>query len=332
VGAALFGTVTNLVPDIDTDDLTMDVAGDRIWIAEATAGGVGIISQIASVLAQRPRDFDLQLLDTLQHCDREQIAIQLRAIASLLDEHQPDLERVFAELRASADLPRQEQTRRGLAKIFEDHGVPATRELIVAVNTKFLRPNSGPDSDELIARLARHWEKEEQRIGSTIDLRVMAVAARKIPEIDELVKALLTRIGGIPGKVDESQIFNLLQSVLWMPCVDSCPDCIETQQLFQELAHPSRRLLLALLQHNEVPILYRSDGWAEQLASKLSTNYIAQVSCEQHTLGDCKGDLLDILTSPVEVGYQFFYPVIERISRTQLHWIIDLVLRDLVRG
>jgi hypothetical protein len=222
------------------------------------------------------------------------------------------------------------ETRQALANILEAHGVPTTRELIVALNAKFLRPNSSPDTDKLIATLVRFWQQEEGRIGCAIDLRVMAVAALRIPEIKEQVREVLERIGGPQARTDESQIFNLLQSLLWLSCHDSCPDCIEAQQPYQQLARPSRTLLLTLLHPHAHPIVYGMPGWKDHIQQELTSVYHVQISCEQSHLEDCKKSLLGILTEPIEIGFQFFFPMVERLARTGQQWIIDMSIRELM--
>jgi hypothetical protein len=332
LGAVLFAAVTQLVPDVNADDLVMDREHGAIWISEATAGGVGLVAKLADAIAQRPHEFDLQMLDTVQNCDREQLAIQLRAVALLIDQSYEVVEKLFAQARSATDIPTQQATRQLLAKTLEAHGIPATRELIVALNTRFLRPNSDKDTDQLIAMLVRHWQAAEQRLGCAVDLRVMAVAARKIPEIEQQVQTILQRIGGADEPVEESQIFNLFQSLLWLSCQDSCPDCIEQQFPYQQQVRPSRALLLALLQPDARPVVYGQPAWDKQVNQMLAERFHCQIVCEQEQLEACKGAVLDMLTQPIETGYQFFYPIVERIVRHGRQWFIDLVIRELIRG
>lgn len=331
LGAALFTALGRLIPDLDTDELVMDIQDDTIWISETTSGGVGLVSRIAEALSLRPRDFELQLMDTVQNCDREQTALQLEAVAGIISGQGPALAEALGKIREASDLPTQTKTRLMLMRALEEHGIPATRDLIVAMNAKILRPNSGPDSDDLIATLVRCWSEQEQRIGTSIDLRVMAVAAQGIPEIKQKLDQVLRRIGGskLP---DESQIFNLLQSMLWLTCHDSCPDCIETWQPYQEYPHPSRALLRMLLRPQERPIQFGEDGWLDLIQQQLSYLFHTQVECEQDALEQCKLSLLDLLVTPVEVGYQLLYPMIERIGRAERRWRIDLVIAEMVRG
>jgi hypothetical protein len=211
--------------------------------------------------------------------------------------------------------------------MLEHRGIPATRELVVALHANFLRPNSSVDSDQLIAELSDFWKSEEQRLGCSIDLRVIAVAARKIPSIEKQVTDILQRISGLT-EIKDNQVFNVLQSLLWLPCVSSCPDCIEESNLYQELVKPSRMLLLALLQPDDEAVIYGQENWHTQVQHNLVNDFRAQIRCEQSQLEQCKKYLLSLLVEPVEIGFQFFYPAIERISRSGHLWNIELTIRE----
>ncbi|HSH82661.1 MAG TPA: protein DpdJ, partial [Herpetosiphonaceae bacterium] len=329
LGSALIEALTTLVPDINPDDLLMDVEPGAIWISEAASGGIGLITQIADAIAQRPRDFDLQLLDTLRHCEREQLAEQLSQVASLISDGDPGLTQAFAGVRTEADLPTHNATRRALARALEDRGLPATRELVVGLNTKYLRPNSGPDTDRLVALLAAHWTREQERLQSAIDLRVMAVAATRIPEIQEGIEQVLRRIGGPDAAVDENQVFNLLQSLLWLTCLDSCPSCIEGSQPFQSLVKPSRAVILTLLDQQRQRVVFGSAGWQEEVAARLEREGHAELVAEQVQLDELKRALLELLTVPLEAGYQLLYPMVERLTREGRAWAVELTVREL---
>jgi hypothetical protein len=329
LGATLFAAVTRLVADIEPDDLLMDVDGSCIWISEAIAGGVGLISKIADAIAQRPREFELQLLDTLQHCDRQQLSINLRAITTLIEKDDPDLKQAFWQARNKTDLLSLTHTRQLLTETLGVNGIPGTRQLIVALNTKFLRPSSEQDTDKLITTLVKHWELEQARLGCAIDLRVMSVVAREIDEVEQQVQQVLQRIGGVNVKVDESQVSNLLQSLLWLDCVDSCPDCIERWQPYQQPVRPSRAMLLTLLDPHAELVHYGEEGWQAQLEQRLATQYQAQLSCQQAELPECKQSLLASLATPIEIGFQYFFPFVERVERTGKQYVIHVVIREL---
>lgn len=328
LGAALFTTLTRLAPEIDPDDLHMDLDGDTIWISEAVPGGIGIISKIAEIIKARPYEFDLQMQDTLSFCDRQQLGDQLQAVAEQISQGDQELAHLFTNLRQEYAVAAQQTALSQIKHALEQRGIAATRDFIVVLLAKFLRPNSAQDSDQLIAALADFWRQEEQRLHCTFDLRIAAIAAIANTAIESQASAVLQRING-GGAPKRSQLFNILQSILWFSCTMSCPDCIEERHPFQELAKPSRHLILALLQAGEHTVAYGQQGWFEQVKRDLETTYRVRILCAQEHLLDCKQYLLRLLVEPVDVGFQFFYPLIERITRSGKMWTIDMRIREL---
>jgi hypothetical protein len=332
IGAAVFAAVTRLVPDIDDDALSMDTDGRAVWISEKTAGGVGLISKIADVIARYPRRFELQLFDTLDYCEREQLAVQLRAVTELLSENDSELKAAFNLARTQSDLPSLVATKRQLAATLESKGIQASRQLFVALNAKFLRPNSGPDSDRLIVTLVKNWEREESRLGTAIDLRTMAVAAPRIDEVKTQLQQMLDHVSGANQDYDEGQIFNLLQSLLWLSCHNSCPDCIEKWQPYKQLPTPSRALLMSLLAPEIDTVTYGTPYWEHKAKKRLETDFLVQVNVRPEEVAVFKESIRHFLTSPIDVGYQRFFPMIERIRRHERRFQVTLVIRELVGG
>lgn len=328
LGATIFTVVTQLVPDIDPDDLVMDIDADCIWVSEKSLGGVGLITKIADQLSQYPRHFELKLLDTLAHCERAQLAAQLNGVATLISHGNSDLQNAFVTVRQQTDLPTLLETQAEMAKILEINGIPATRQLFVEMNNKFLRGNSANDSDQLIANFVEHWHKEEERLGIHIDLRVMAVAGLQIPAIQQQVQQLMARID--TGITTRNQSYSLLQSLLWLNCHDSCPDCIETWNPYQQQVHPSRQLLRLNLRFSGQIVHYGSDYWEERVQESLMQLFEVSVICSASELADCKAALLMQLTSAVDIGFQTFYPIVERIERHNQAWRIHLAIQELV--
>ena len=221
---------------------------------------------------------------------------------------------LFENLRQEAPLAAQQSALNQLKQVLEQRGIAATREVVVALLAKFARPNSASDSDQLITHLVNFWQQEEQRVQCVLDLQIIAVVALANSALESQVKAVLQRING-EGDPEQSQMFNILQSLLWFSCTTSCPDCIEESHPFQELVKPSRHLLIALLQADEQAVVYGQDAWLEQVKREMKTTYRTRILCVQEDLLSCKQQLLQLLVEPIDIGFQFFYPIIERITR-----------------
>jgi hypothetical protein len=62
----------------------------------------------------------------------------------------------------------------------------------------------------------------------------------------------------------------------------------------------------------------------------LTTDYQVQISCSSDQKTSLKATLADFLTSPIEIGYQTFYPVVERVIQQRERWIVQLVIREMI--
>lgn len=330
IAAILLQSVANLVDNVDPDQLVVDIQDETIWITERTGGGIGLISRIVSHLFQHPRDLDLQLFDCVKHCEREYLDNQLQGVKSMLELSHATLTDAFARLRQTNDIIGINDTKNFLSDSLQSNGIPATRQLMVSLNSKFLRPNSDTDSDKLLVDLMNRWREEEYRLGIEIDIRVFSVAILQDDIFNEQLNDLIKRIDK-DHPISENQRFNLVQSMLWSSCHDSCPECIEFYNPYEDNKFmPSWRLLKFWIYGKEEHILYGSSDWELEIVQALTHQHSVSVSCQHNQLNDIQRDIFVLLTTPIENGFQLFYPVVERIERTHDSYIIYFVIRELV--
>lgn len=328
LGETVFTTLVEMVPDVEADDLHLDVFPKEFWISELTAGGVGLVTKLVDVMTCYPHQFDLQMMNTLRHCERELLASQLNQIVVMLAQDDPGLRADFASIRQTTDLVQIETSRRSLAQTLNDHGIPSTRQLIVAINTKFLRPNSGTDTDKLVATLVKFWHQQQEQLCCEIDIRVIAAVAAQHPDIRAQVSTVLSRIQDTPE--GDARVYNLLQSLLWLDCRHSCPDCIEKPHRFAHGVPPSRAMLLSLVETEMPSVTYGARNWIGAAHGLLTEHHRVQIWCAKQELPQCKQDLLHLLATPVDMGDLLLYPVVDQIEQREQHWTICLIVRELV--
>lgn len=333
LGSAVFTAITDLIPEIDPEQLVLDVdvTGAIAWVTETSAGGVGLVARIADAIAQKPHDLELRIADAIDHCPREQLSHQLRDVTALVGSGTEHIRKTFADIRRHNDLLTLRQSKEQLSDALEAHGVPITRSLVMALNAKFLRPNSDSDSDQLIVDLVDQWQAESTRLGTAIDLRVMAVVGMRLPAIESQVQALLKRIGA-GQEATEDQMFNLLQSLLWLDCQDSCPDCLERSHVYQQLVRPSRALVQALQEEDYQQVDFGTDGWGDSVSAALTNAFQVRIRCQPSEIFACKAQIAQFLTTPLDIGYQRHFPVVESIRQKQGRWIIYLTVLDMTGG
>jgi hypothetical protein len=332
--ASVFFTVASaLIADVAATDLNLDVEYDqsRFWISETIPGGVGMIARIVEQIARYPRHLEMKLNDIIQHCDRAHLSGELSAVVRLLKEGTSSLAASLADIRSRYDVVSLGQAKEGLLEALEQGGIATSRAVVVAINAKILRPNSDQDSDDLIHDLLERWQSAEDRLGCALDLRTFAVAIHSDDLIKEQLSSLLRRIQP-QDHLTDNQRYNLLQSMLWIGCNDACEDCIKYRGRYQTLIHPSRILLQALQNDEKRTVYYGDEGWQDELHQALAECYEAHLICPQAQIERAKPDLMRLMVIPVEVGFQHFFPVLERLDRHNDDWVIQIVLPEMAQG
>jgi hypothetical protein len=329
LGSAIFTALMRFMPELDPDTLHLDITLSTIWVTEATGGGVGHVVKIARALRTQSRAFAQLLDDAVRHCPRGAVAESLDLVALILGEESNAIAPAFAAVRASDTYSELTESQQALQRTLRQAGIPVTRELMVNLNAKFLKSLSAPDTDALISALVTRWRAEEERLGCAVDLRVFVVAAWRLEEFRQRVEAILKRIGGTDAGELEAQIFNMLQSLLWLSCTTSCPDCIETPSRFAQPPKPSRTLLLSQLPTGSEPIHLRDPEWRRRLLDRLEVQAAGSLAAPHANLDDLKRAVAGMLTTPIETEFQVLYPTVERISRDGLNWIVSLAVREL---
>lgn len=329
IGAAVFAAVLRLVPEIDPESLSLDVQRGRVWITEETGGGVGHVVKLGRAIRSRPRALGLLLDDVTRHCDRAAISASLEEVVAILAQPGSALGETMAVVREQGTLRRQEAARRELVEALERAGVQATRELLVNLSAKVLRAHSGPESDALVAALVARWRAEERRLGCAIDLRAFVVAAMRIEDLAARVRTMLAAIG---GTTEEAQLYNVLQSMLWLSCPTSCDDCIARWSPFGDRPTASRALLRSQLPPERPPVRLGDPLWRAELHERLATSFAGTVAAPHGALAELADALAEALVTPVETEFQLFYPVVERVAREGHDWLATLVVRELSQG
>lgn len=268
---ALRAAMISLAPQVDEDDLVVDVLGRPdggydLVITESSPGGLGQIETIVREMQRQPRRFLDGLEFALSHCDREQSAADLLAVVkSAAREPVADIAAAFEDVRNAGEFAALEAAKNQLQSALQARGFPALRGLVVSVVNKLLRPGSEAQSDQLIFRLNRAWRRRSAMLGIAVPARTFAYVCARHPKAGLLLKGYFEAVGGEPPA--DPQLFAQLQQLLFETCEDSCPECLNQKGRFYDLGLPSRALAREWLGINisTVELTPGSENWPDQV-------------------------------------------------------------------
>lgn len=327
LAASFQSAVAELLPDVNTDDLLLDIQGDIIWLSEPDAGGMGVVSSIASAIENNPGKFQEAMLYVSSFCRRHELSRALDVILTNLQ--QSSLQDVFQNIRSAVTLQEQreglEQLQRGLYGL----GLAPSRELVVAVTYKLLNQNSGSITDELAKLLHGTWHAEEERLACRIDPRVFAVAGLRVDDIKDRVDDVLRQVEPTTD-IDEKQRFTLVESLLWSDCLNACPDCLQLYSPYSGFVEPSRIVLTSLLEPGYQLVDYATPQWLERVQEFLMQGLKVRIKASHSQKEDCRREILNFIQVPLDMGFELLYPFIDGIHNSGTDWLFDVNIREVL--
>lgn len=333
LGAALLEALQQTCPQVDPDELTIDVdpglredgtivATDELWISEIHPGGNGLIEQVTEVLAQEPDRFYRHIEMALSPSEFEIIDAQLRDTIQRLGGEDTDDELLdYAQaVRSAITSEGAQHSLSTLRRALVERGHAVFHGYVVALSNRLLRPGTPPALDALLADLFTRWEDLETQHEVEIDARVMCALFSQDQRIDEAFADVQM---DLPTEaVREPWRFSALMGIVWARGHALRAGALPLYSRFSNTPAVSERLILETwLTPREEPIDATALQWAGLLHDRLILTGHASVSMPP--IGAILGTVVrEVVTNPVQLDYLNVYPRLISVRRS--HGDIEL--------
>ncbi|MBQ4899855.1 DEAD/DEAH box helicase [Paenibacillus sp. Marseille-P2973] len=325
IAACLQTAIGDLLPDVNTEDLTLDIEDHTIWFSEGESGGLGIINKVTGKLRNAPGMFEELFMQSLTSCQRHELASALSSTLSHFED--PIMASLFANLRKERHVEKQQQYLVQLQKELDKRGLSPKREFIVSLSSKLLRGQDQPETDALRKDLHELWHSEERRIRCKIDIQEFTVSCLGNPDIRAKVDQLLRVVESDEESRRKQQYF-FIESLLFNDCHDSCPECLEVYSPFQPFLKPSRFMLQLMVQPTHETVIFEQNDWENIARMHLASGKRLRVITPSERRGPFQMALARLLHEPIEAQLEVFYPFVERVKNLGSEWHYDLQIRE----
>ena len=262
---------------INEDDLMVDVISieekSEILLTEKSSGGLGQMESVVREINGDPRYF----LDGLEHalasCPRESWSANLNAVIKCAHkEHRAGtgaLSAAFNDIRNAQTMSALEQAKSSLVAAMHNRGLNPQRSNISAVSMKLLRPGSSKDTDTLTFFVNESWQRHSQKIGLEIPIRTFAYLVSSYPPSQRRLINLFRRVYNVAPSFPH--LYAIIQQLLFDSCEDSCPDCLNNPNYFNDFGKPARSIALSwlFLHVAEVEVREKDNKWMSRTRDAL---------------------------------------------------------------
>lgn len=332
---AFRAAVVSRLTDVSEDDLIVDVAWKHageaeIYLTETNAGGLGQVEAVVKELRQSPERLIDGLRFALSFCRRHFVTSNLTDLLGYVVSRE-DLNEIriaFAATRSAKGFEQLAEAKEMLQQTLGQAGFDSSRDVVVAVVTKLLRAGSSPRSDATTHMLNRAWRRRENKLGVSLDARTFAyVCIRYAPARRRLVQLFRELSGG--EDPTDSQLYAVVQQLLLSGCEDSCRECLDHPNQFNDFGRPSRSLALAWLglSLSEVSVKENPEDWLDRVRKILLNEFRVRLVTEPSRLPEVASGLQGLLAEEMEARDLLLPVSITAIERKGFAWAITLQVK-----
>lgn len=346
LAAAILRSITDLCPGIDQDDLSVDL--DRgpapvgqsagldpdvveVWFTERNPGGNGLVEEFMRRYAEDPRRFFSIVRSNLGMGEFEIIDHQLNQILAVLAKDDGNGASESAELvrkfRAAESQEEMAHLFKSLRRSLMLEGFPPFHGFLVALGNRILRPGASTATDIYMSRVLDQWQREEERVGIEIDLRVITYYLSQSDDIERVISDV-----GVPPVGDRTAWRSgVISGLLWPRGQAIRRSALHMRSSFTEFPLVERMLVADSIGDDRVYIPMQEENWLEKVTEQLSAGRQVTLICLEAERGNLAAALNALVTNPIESGYLRAYARLQGIRQVRSMIEADIELVEAVQ-
>jgi hypothetical protein len=344
LGSALLRTIGDLCPNINLEDLSIDLARGpevnahlapcdapfvEVWITEKGPGGSGLIEEFMRRYSEDPRRFFSMVRATLEMGEFELIDHQLTKLLDLLGNNDIDTKvtKLVQQIRATTSHDQLTKTSRELRLALLQEGFSPFHGFLVSVWNRIMRSGAGPATDIYLKSAINRWCNEEQRLGLEIDVRVICYWLSQTADIDAIIEE-----AGIPvGENRNAWRLSAIYGLLWARGRTIRQAQLQVRSSFSELPPVERLLVIDYIHDDHKRVSVEEAEWMEKTSTLLSQGRLVTLVCESKNRAMLGSALHALITNPVEVGYLRAYARLQGVRQNNNILEADIELLEAVQ-
>jgi hypothetical protein len=299
-----------------------------IWITETTLGGAGVLESFADRFAGEPNSFFDAVEAALAPTDFELVDGGLRRILHLACYDQ-DVRNGMARLRATESHSESAEIWSELSStLSKQGGLDLSHALVVALNSRLLRPGAGPALDELLAGLTAYWDSLENSLGMALGLREFAYAVSSEKAWGDRVRAYIA--GNLPGAAAANvTVMAAVFGMLWPRESEVRGTTLSAYNPYRTARATDPAIVRELLLRRTIRTVELSaPNWKEAVYTAFADEGACRLRASTDQSRELRSALVLLGVTPADVGVLQFFPVVERIQRGEDCILVDLLLRE----
>jgi hypothetical protein len=321
-GACFLGGCQIVVPDVDMDDLQLDVSKDglSILISEMSPGGNGQVERIIEAISDAGTAFTHAFRRQADPGETENLGTDLsRTIQALVNDGQVRNEGNNLLAAWAGGQPAVHSAFSGLEKELERAEVRTSPALVTSLTSRFLGPSGMLESVDFAEDIRQEVEKVSSTTGFDVDFRIALWVVEQL---------LAGHLANLHPKATAGRDFRrTIEMISWPTGRSAAKYDMSPRSGFEPLPLADRRLMSGYLGRSTAELTFKIDN-ESSIAKALIDDGEVLISMDETELSELRESILKGLANPMESGPMLVYPKITGLELLKGRYRIRLALEE----
>lgn len=334
LGAILLEACILMCPEFDANDLVLDLDGGAsdmssnssqpvFWITETSVGGGGFVEELVRRIEDNPRLFWEHVSNALSPTDFEVASSELRNFLDECTKPGSLLQNAMASWRDANTHESLRTAVEDLRKGGEREGVYLNHMARSSLFARVLRPGSTDEVEHRLLEVFDAWDRIEANLGFELPVGTITAIECENSKYDVL-SAHIPSNGG-----SKEERYKVLRALVWLRGGELRQGELQFYNPYAKYeTQPDRLLVDAVLRGDDRYALEYHEG--PDFLSKVSELLVSAGHAKIRVAADARDAvadlLLNLIETPIEVGYLMLFPSIGSFRRHGQLWEIGVVL------
>lgn len=295
----------------------------EIWITESSAGGVGVLDSLVTVISSNPTLFFQAIDAATQLSDYEHVVDSLEYFISLVNEND-EINAMSLQVCAIKEHKARQETLSQLYSKLSEYGVSMGHAFKIALNTRLLKDGVDNNFFNFIYEIIKWRGSLEEKKQIAIDLRLLCFLISK----QDIFKDKINQLHVVQSN-QTTNVVNFLTNILWSRSFEARWQVLQSYSPFKQNIFTDPKLVKSYILEEKIQYVDMLDGdWNKQTLKLLAKHGVCKLKSSTQNEKELRGHLVKLLTKPVDVDFLQLFIVIVGIEKDRTGTTISLKLRE----
>jgi len=294
-----------------------------IWLTESSAGGVGVLDSLVTVISSNPTLLFQAIDASTQLSDYEHVVDSLEYFIDLVNTNE-EINALSLKVCVTREHKARQEALSSLYLKLSKYGISMSHAFKVALNTRLLKDGVDNNFFSFIYEIIKWRDDLEDNKQIAVDLRLLCFLISKQESFKDKINQLQ-----IAQSNQVANVVNFLTNILWSRNFEARWQVLQSYSPFKQNIFTDPKLVKHYILEEKIKYVDMvEEDWNTQTLQLLAKYGVCKLKSTTKNEEELRAHLVKLLTKAVDVDFLQLFIVIVGIEKDRTGTTVSLKLRE----